>query len=149
MERWYRIFGRLETAPEPGAILERLNASGAEVSGHFRGDDQGWFSADLFLAGTETPLRLERYLHSEEGIRAELNAWAAWLETCESGSDPVSLMERMIQTRQLFTLRVEEESVDERCVGLCRFLASVTDGIYQIDGQGFFAADGTLLVPEQ
>ena len=32
---------------------------------------------------------------------------------------------------------------------VCRFLARATDGIYQIDGQGFFAADGTLLVTEE
>ncbi len=32
---------------------------------------------------------------------------------------------------------------------ICRYLAHVTEGIYQIDGAGFFAADGRLLVSEQ
>jgi hypothetical protein len=33
-------------------------------------------------------------------------------------------------------------------VGLCRFLARATDGFYQVDDEGFFEADGTLLVKE-
>ena len=91
-------------------------------------------------------LQLERFLAEEEGIRAELNSWAAWLETRENAPEHVRLMERMIQTKQLFTLQsIEESAQAER---LCRFLAEITLGVYQIDVRGFFAADGVLLVPE-
>jgi hypothetical protein len=38
--------------------------------------------------------------------------------------------------------------VERLCLTCCRHLAAVTDGVYQADHGGFFAADGTLLVPE-
>ena len=41
---------------------------------------------------------------SEEGIRAELNTWAAWLETAGHNPNHSWLMGHMIQTRQIFTL---------------------------------------------
>src|SRR5881275_78737 len=90
---------------------------------------------------------------SEEGIRAELNTWAAWLETCDYSPNHAALMEWVIQTRQLYTLRrpldhADEVRLERVCVGTCRFLAGATDGVYQLDAEGFFAADGTLLLQE-
>jgi hypothetical protein len=38
--------------------------------------------------------------------------------------------------------------VERVCVGLCRFLAGATGGFYQADDEGFYEADGTLLVKE-
>jgi hypothetical protein len=152
MGLWYRVFGSSDEAPAPAAILAAFRGLGAEVRGDFTGDDAGWYAADL-AAGAGTPLRLERFLAGEEGIRAELNNWAAWLETCDWSPHAVPLMERVIQTRQLFTLRrpldhADEVLVERLCVGLCRFLAAVTEGLWQADDEGFFAADGTLLVQE-
>jgi hypothetical protein len=61
-------------------------------------------------------------------------------------------MERVIQTKQLFTLRAAEPSdavrIETVCVAVGRFLARVTDGVYQVDGKGFFSAEGTLLLRE-
>jgi hypothetical protein len=34
------------------------------------------------------------------------------------------------------------------CVALARFLAGVTDGVYQVDDEGFYSADGVLILPE-
>ncbi|HWG41598.1 MAG TPA: hypothetical protein VN688_02350 [Gemmataceae bacterium] len=142
---WYRIFGSASEMPSPAAILDCLAAPDASVSGQFATDASGWYRADLLVDGVA--LQLERYLAEEEGIRAELNSWAAWLETRETISPAAPLMERMIQTRQLFTLQSSEKS--PRAELLCRFLANITVGVYQIDEHGFFAADGTLLVPEE
>jgi hypothetical protein len=55
-------------------------------------------------------------------------------------------MEMMIQTRQLFTLQAPDGVVAEVCVGLCRFLAAATEGVWQADGEGFFDTAGALLV---
>jgi hypothetical protein len=151
MSRWFRVFGTIDVQPEPARLLEEARALAGEVSGRFRGDDLGWFRADLVVAAAETALSLERYLASEEGIRAELNTWAAWLE--ETGlPQAVPLMQHMVSTAQVFTLGPldpdAEPVVELLCTGLCRFLARETIGIYQIDGQGFFAADGAVLVRE-
>jgi hypothetical protein len=147
MPIWYRVFGRGEAEPAPAALLERLNGLAA-VAGEFGGDAAGWFRADFAVAGGPS-LHLERFLSTEEGIRAELNSWAAHLET---GDDPrgAALMERVIQSKQLFTLERPDdaEGADGLCVALCRLLAETTDGVYQIDGRGFFAADGAFLAPE-
>jgi hypothetical protein len=130
--------------PAPAAILTFLTSRFASVSGEFATDASGWYQAELLVDGVR--LQLERYLAEEEGIRAELNSWAAWLETREDAPEHVRLMERMIQTVQLFTLH--GEGAEQVCIDLCRFLAGATAGVYQIDGRGFFAADGALLVSE-
>ena len=41
-----------------------------------------------------------------------------------------------------------EGKIEQGCLALCRHLARETEGFYQVDGVGFFAADGTLLVRE-
>ena len=62
-------------------------------------------------------------------------------------------MERVIQTRQLYTLRqpvdhADEVRLEKVSLGICRFLATESHGVYQSDAEGFFAADGTLLLQE-
>ncbi len=145
MSRWYRIFAGTEAEPQPADLLQHLRVSGFVVESHFQGDERGWFR------GTLSPsLLLERYLADEDGIRAELNTWAAWLETQENNRYSQSLMTRMITTRQLFTLHLLAEDVrlENLCRAICQFLARHTDGVYQIDDVGFFAADGECLVQE-
>jgi hypothetical protein len=149
-ERWYRVFGGNETAPAPAALLENLHSLGFDVTGRIHGDGQGWFRAELELREGLT-LTLERYLATADDIRAELNSWAAWVESVADGPDAVKLMQRLIAARQVFTLRRPPEDaaptpVEEVCVSLCRFLAAVTAGAYQVDGQGFFSADGTQVI---
>lgn len=146
MAVWYRVFGARSEMPASAAILDFLTGRSASISSAFATDASGWYRADLLVDGAA--LQLERYLAEEEGIRAELNSWAAWLETCEDTPGHVRLMERMIQTTQLFTLQGGEGS-EQVCIALCRFLAVATAGVYQIDEHGLFAADGTLLVEEK
>jgi hypothetical protein len=145
---WYRVFGGSSRMPAPSDILAFLLRQDAAASGEFAADDSGWYQADVLIDGR--PLQMERYLADEQGIRAELNSWAAWLETREDAPEHLRLMERIIQTAQLFTLQCRDESANADRVGvaLCRYLAENTAGVYQIDGRGFFAADGRLLVSE-
>lgn len=149
---WYRVFGRGESSPAPAALVEHLRAAGLAVEGHFRGDDLGWTAGELRL-GPGTPAYLERYLTGEDDLRDDLNTWAAFLETCDYSPNHGVLMERVIQSAQLITLRrpidlADEVSLDRLCLETCRFLAAAVDGVYQIDGEGWFAADGTLLLQE-
>ena len=154
MSRYYRVFGCAETEPAPAALLEYVHRCGIEAVGRIHSDDQGWFAIDLVLSDSEMPVRLERFLANEDGIRPELNTWAAWLETAEHSPNHAWLMEQMIQTRQVFTLEatgpdLEGSLEDELCLSLSLFLAQATAGVYQVDSQGFFAADGTLLLREE
>ncbi len=153
MSRWYRVFGAGEEQPAAAALLEHLRGLGVDAPPHVRGDDEGWTSAAVVLAEGVSPLVVECFLASEEGIRAELNGWAAWLETCDYSPNHVALMERVVQARQLYALRrpldhADEVRLERVCEGVCRFLAGATGGVYQLDGEGFFAADGTLLLRE-
>jgi hypothetical protein len=143
---WYRVFGSSEVEPPPPALLEFLQTLDPGIRGHFRGDDLGWFAVELRLpeGGIMT---LERFLSTEDDIRAELNHWAAWVES--NGEDVHRLMQQIISTKQVFTLRIEDEEADEALyVDLCRYLAGITEGVYQIDGQGFFDAAGGRLIAE-
>src|SRR5262245_34232556 len=98
---WYRIFGALDSTPEPAGLEACLSGSGVSARLSWAADVTGWYRADIQLPEGE-PLVLERFLAGEEGIRAELNAWAAYLETREDYPQHQALMERAIQTRQLF-----------------------------------------------
>jgi hypothetical protein len=131
--------------------LDHLHGLGFPAQGSFRRDDLGWFQAELALE--EVRLEVERYLVSEPDIRGELNSWAAWLETLEHHAHHGPLMERMIGTKQLFTLRSPAEAdgnmAEKICLALSQFLSHTTEGVYQVDGQGFFDQAGQLLVPEE
>jgi hypothetical protein len=153
MSLWLRVFGTSDPQPEPAALLEHLHASGMTISGHFHGDDQGWFRAELVGDAEAVPLVLERFLATEVGIRAELSTWAAWLEAAGDTATHLRLMQQMIGAAQVFTLGPIDPDdwpeVEQLVLSLSRWLAKETAGVYQVDGQGFFAADGTLLVSEQ
>jgi len=63
------------------------------------------------------------------------------------------MMARVIQTKQMVTLRkpydhADEVNLDVTVLAVCRYLAANCDGVYQIDGEGWFAADGTVIVQE-
>lgn len=149
---WYRVFGLSDTEPSPAALAERLHARGLAIEPHFKGDDLGWTEGELRFA-SGSPVLLARYLTKEDDLRADLNAYAAELETMDYSPNSTPLMERVIQTKQLITLRKPVDAADEVLVEkvleeAVRFLASATDGVYQIDGRGWFAASGELLVQE-
>lgn len=150
---WYRVFGRAESEPSPVELVEHLHALGLPVEPHFRGDDLGWTAGELRLPGGGTPVFVERYLASEDDIRDDLNAFAAELETCDYSPNHGMLMQHAIQTKQLITLRKPIDAADEVAMEkllekACRFLAAATDGVYQIDGHGWFSAAGELLLQE-
>ncbi len=149
---WYRVFGRNEIEPPPAALAEHLHAVGLTVEPHFKGDALGWTEGTLHIA-TGSPVLLARYLTKEDDLRRDLNTHAAELETMTYSPNSVPLMARVIQTQQLITLRkpvdVNDEVLLEKLLEeAVRFLAGATDGVYQIDGRGWFAATGELLVQE-
>jgi len=150
---WYRVFGRSDREVPVGALLRHLHEAGLNVTGRFKGDGVGWASGELTLDGETTPVHLDHYATDADDLRGDLNTWAAWLETADYSPNNTMLMERVIQTRQLFTLRrpidqSDEVSLEVLCSETCRFLAANTDGVYQLDEHGWFAADGTLLLRE-
>ena len=149
---WYRVFGSSDSEPPPAALAEHLHALGLAVEPHFKGDDLGWTEGELRLP-VGSPVLLARYLTKEDDLRDDLNAYAAELETMNYSPNSGPLMGRVIQTKQLLTLRKPVDAADEVLLekvleAATRFLASATDGVYQIDGRGWFAADGQLLVQE-
>src|SRR5262249_45125669 len=110
MPRWHRVFGASGVAPAPEAILEHLGRLGVPAAGEFLAGEEGWLRGDLTWDGAL--LSLERFEAGEEGIRQELNSWAAYLETCEHSPHHGPLMEKVIQSRQLITLSGPEEYED-------------------------------------
>lgn len=150
---WYRVFCLSSEEPSPAVLAERLHEAGLAVEPHFRGDDLGWTSGELRLPGLQTPLRIDRYLAAHDEIRDELNAFAALLETCDYSPNHAPLMERVVQSQQLLVMRSPLDASDEIALerlllATCRHFASVGDGVYQIDGKGWFAADGERLLEE-
>jgi hypothetical protein len=153
MSRWYRVFGRSEAQPSAGVLLEHVRGLGVTGGAHFQGDDDGWTVLELTLAEGFTPLRVECFLSSEPDIRGELSAWAAELETCDYSPHSAMLMERVIQTRQVYAMRrpidhADEVRLENTCEAISKFLATATDGVWQADGRGFFTPEGELLLQE-
>jgi hypothetical protein len=149
---WMRVFGLNGNVPSVAALCERLATIDVAVVPSVRGDDLGWTEAELRYG--EHAIGLARFLTVEDDLRDDLNAYAAELEgmvAIEPRATP--LMERVIQSKQLITIRMPvalaDESFGER-VGrpTAMWLAGRIDGIVQIDGSGWHAADGERLVAE-
>ena len=150
---WLRVFAPWDGEVPPAALAERLHAAGIAVVPHFKGDDLGWTTGELHLPKGGTPLLLARYLTKEDDLRADLNSHAAELETMTHSPHAAKLMEFVIQTQQMVTIRKpvdqpDESAVEAACETLARFLATATGGVYQVDGKGWFAANGERLVEE-
>jgi hypothetical protein len=148
----YRVFGVTDSPVEPAELLEYLHAGGFEAATSFRGDDRGWFEAELLLVGEDKPIKIERFLATEDGVRTELHTWIAWLETVATPHQD-RLIRHFVGTRQVFTVSMSptadtEHSRPKFCLTVCRYLARQTEGIYQVDGQGLFTTEGELLLPE-
>ncbi|HEX3150601.1 MAG TPA: hypothetical protein VHR66_21165 [Gemmataceae bacterium] len=149
---WYRVFCRTETELQPTALLELLQQPGRPVTGHFRGDDLGWTSAELTV-GIGSPVDVQRYLSREDDLRDDLNTWAGWLETQDHEPNHAQLMEHVIQTKQLVVIRkpldhANESAVEDLCRTVCMELAKSADGVFQIEGDGWYDATGQLLLRE-
>jgi hypothetical protein len=149
---WYRIFCKSEQTQPITGLLAHFQALGMFVQSHVRGDDLGWTSAELRV-GVGSPVMLERFLVKEDDLRGELNNWAAWLETATWSENSPALMEHVIQTQQMITLRKpidhsDEIALENLCQATVQFFAQARDGIYQIDDDGWYSATGTLLVKE-
>src|SRR4051812_34372026 len=103
MNLYYRVFGASEDCPDPEHLLGELRGRGLDVRGSFVADEAGWWQAEL-QCGSGPPVVLERFLAGEEGVRAELSAWAAYVETCDHAPRHLALMERIIQSGQIITV---------------------------------------------
>ena len=153
MSIWYRVFAAKEGEPDLAGFAQQLIDTGFEIPLIPRGDDQGWFEIRLDVEKERSPLIVERYLATEEGMRQDLNTWAAWLETCDYSPNHVWLMERVIQSQQLFAMRrpvdhSDEARLDDLCLAIVNYLADGTDGLIQIDNQGFFSSQMELMLQE-
>ena len=149
---WHRVFGLKSNEVSPRQLTEHLHRLGIAVEPHFKGDDLGWTAGELRLPGG-SPVRLERFLTSEDEIRRDLNTFAAEIETMTFAEHRQRLMQHCIQTEQLIVLRrpvdhSDDATLDTVCIEALQLLATHTDGIYQIDGEGWFAADGKCLLQE-
>jgi len=149
----HHVFGGNHLEPRPEVLLEHLQRQGFDVSGHFRGDGRGWFSVELTCTSSPAPLSMNRYLADEDGIRAELNSWAAYVETITSEREAAPLMQRLINARQIYVIEQPFQAIEageavDFGSSLCRFLAETTEGIYYANGRGFFAPDGRMLIDD-
>jgi len=149
---WYRVFCRSDAGVAPTDLLAQVQQPGRPVRGDFRGDDLGWTAAELSL-GTGTPVYVERYLTVEDDLRDDLNTWAAWLETQGHEPNHAQLMEHVIQSRQLVIVRkpldsANESAIEDLCQLVCRVIAEAAGGVYQVEGDGWYGADGRKLLQE-
>ena len=149
MAGWFRVFLLQEDGPEPFRIMECLQSLIPEVKGKFRTDEDGWFQ--LILSHPSVgELILDHFLTSEKGVRAEINTWAAWLESKQR----LDLMERIIQVKQIFSFEVTPEMEDNASDTLffkriALGLAALAQGFVHIDAMGFLEPDGTLLIEDE
>lgn len=149
---WYRVFCRTDATPTPTELLAALLDCGLTVRGQFRGDDLGWTAAEIAL-GPGTPVQVERYLTDADDLRHDLNTWAAYLETLDYSPNHGRLMEQVVQSRQMVTVRQPLDHPNEvesgrACETIARLLAARGDGVYQIEGDGWYDGGGALVLKE-
>lgn len=149
---WYRVFGLTDANVPPSRLAEHLHANGLPLEPHFKGDDLGWTEGELRFANG-SPILLARFLTAADDLRDDLNSFAAELETMDYDRNHEMLMERVIRSAQLITLRKpianpDESASESACERAASFLAAACDGVVQIDGKGWFDAAGRLLLAE-
>lgn len=142
---WHRVFARSEVEPDPEALCAAAESILPGVLIHRHDGERGWERLELTWPSREA-IAIDRFWRDEEGIRAELQAWAAWLESVDGNPHSEPLMLHLTQTQQVFTFSAPECGETGRAVA--RLLGSLTDSVYEIDGRGFFSADGKLLLAE-
>jgi hypothetical protein len=153
---WHRIFCRSSNLVEVSRLCEFLVSHGFSVNPNVRGDELGWTEAELVSANSprSTPISLCRYLTKEDDLRADLNSFAAELESySEIQPQSQGCMEHVIQTQQLITFRKpldypNEIELERLCKAICHFFAIQLNGLYQVDGQGWMNAEGVEMVHE-
>jgi hypothetical protein len=148
-QRYYRVFGANDAQPAPEELLAALAAAKLQVEAEYLGDEQGWYGVRLRLAQRAEPVDVQRFVKDVDDIRADLNTWAAWVES-QTGCDKAWLMQRLISTTQLFAWQVDADDAEAVALSaaLCDYLGRTTEGVYQVDGQGLFDTAGTLLIAE-
>ncbi len=151
---WYRVFGASAATIEPAALLEHLHGQRSAGPRPLPRRRSGLVPCRVAprrgrCAGR--PGTLPRRRRGTSG-RAE---FLGGLAGGAGGQSAPSVADgRLIGTAQVFTLQLAEDEGDEHSpaerleLTCCRYLAAAGDGVYQVDRLGFFAADGTLLVPE-
>ena len=149
MAGWFRVFLLQEDGPEPFRIMECLHSLIPEVKGKFRTDEDGWFQLILDHSSIGE-LTIDHFLTSEKGVRAEINTWAAWLESKQQ----FDLMERIIQVKQILSFEVTpemEDNVSDLLVykRLALALAALAEGVVHMDAVGLLESDGTLLIEDE
>jgi hypothetical protein len=144
--RWYRVFARSAEPIEPAVVLADLVFDGLPVAGHFQADEHGWYRCEL-QAGSIGPIVVECFRVMEEGVRPEVQSWAAYVESLESPHSQ-EFMEALNATAQVFTVLLPDARLTGLLRQLCGNLARAGAGIYQIDGEGFFWSNGCLALGE-
>ena len=147
MSTAYRVFCHSTKGPSAAAFAEHLRHHHPDAVVHFKGDQLGWLRAEVILGKHAAPQVIERFLVEESDMRPQLNSWVAWLETVDHPRRE-SVIDRVVNSQQVFTLEVHSPDAAKLAKVACKYLAHMADGIYQIDDEGFFSADGLLLVPE-
>lgn len=150
---FYRAFCRSADELPPAELVATLHTAGVPVVPHFAGDNLGWTRAVLAMPGGGSPVQVDRYLTAADDLRRDLNTFAAELETMTFSDRRHELMERVIQTQQLVTLRrpldhPDEAALEAVCLGVVSAVAAAADGVVQIDGRGWFTAAGELVLQE-
>ena len=150
---WQRVFSRSGQTPSPSGMVAALHEAGFPVIPAFKGDDLGWTDAELILPGDASPILIARYLTVEDDLRDDLNSYAAELETMATTPQITRLMERVIQSAQMFVMRkpvgtANESRMEALFDFLTRWLARETDGDIQVDGVGWNDKNGAMLLRE-
>jgi len=147
-----RVFALSEAMPQPANLQRFLGETGCDAPLAVTGDDLGWLAIEIEPVEPASTLRIERYLTDDDELRDELDTWAAFVESRSDSASTTILMQRIVSTRQLFTVRVIPFVGATNTIltiePIARWFARETDGIYQIDGRGFLTAAGELLMPD-
>lgn len=147
MQRWLRVFSAASTEPNVAALENELRRRWPGLTLAVVGDDQGWYECSVLIAEKPSGCVLQRYLREEEQVKGELSAWAAWVEEQPPGPNNELVMARLATAQQVFTLTMGSDVQLARAAA--QWLATATDGIWHEDADGFFAADGTMLLRDE
>ena len=147
-----RVFAASDSMPQPADLQSWLDEHGHSAPLNVTGDDLGWLSIEFTAPSLDATIRIERYLTEEDDLRDELDTWAGWVENQPECEATTRLMQQIITTGQVFTIRAVASTNDANLIteleAIARWYARAAGGVYQMDGRGLCSASGDVLITE-
>lgn len=150
MPRWIRVFGTNQQTPRASEIQTSLLRCGMFVQSDVDGDDGSWEQVRLRHELASESVQLELLPPDDPELADEIEPILDWLSEQPGSPNAQVLRETLSRVSQVYIIGVPDSAQlgtpnGQMTILLARLLSRWSDGLYQVDNEGFYDRHGTLL----